>query len=189
MMPRPSQPGATMNIPNALTIVRILLIPVFVGLLLYDRFGYGLAVLAVAGLTDLLDGIIARAANQRTRLGAFLDPLADKLLLSSGFVTLAILHLIPLWVAILIVSRDVILIVGTLLFQLTESAVDISPTVLGKGTTLVQLVYLILAVLLASQAMETKIIQPLFYLMVGLTLGSGLHYLYRGFSSLGRAET
>ncbi|MGH7164407.1 MAG: CDP-alcohol phosphatidyltransferase family protein, partial [Nitrospiraceae bacterium] len=70
-----------MNLPNSLTVLRILLIPVFVDFLIYERYGYALFVLAVAALTDGLDGTIARVANQRTRLGAYLDPLADKLLL------------------------------------------------------------------------------------------------------------
>ena len=101
-----------MNIPNSLTILRILLIPVYVGLLIYERFNGAMIVLLVAGVTDALDGTIARAANQRTRLGAFLDPLADKLLLTSGFVTLSAIHLIPSWVTILVVSRDAMLLLG-----------------------------------------------------------------------------
>src|SRR5262245_37622333 len=95
-----------MNIPNSLTLLRILLIPVYIGLLVYEQFNFALLVLLIAGATDALDGTIARAANQRTRLGAFLDPLADKLLLTSGFVTLSSIHLIPSWVTIVVVSRD-----------------------------------------------------------------------------------
>src|SRR5213594_3177784 len=143
-----------MNLPNSLTILRILLIPVFIGFLLYERYEYSLAVLLLAGLTDGLDGTIARVANQRTRLGAYLDPVADKLLLTSGFVTLSVLHLVPSWIAIVVVSRDMMLMTGTLLARLTESQLDISPTLLGKGTTLVQLSYLILVVVLTSRQMN-----------------------------------
>ena len=177
-----------MNLPNSLTILRILLVPLFVGFLLYERYDYSLGVLLLAGLTDGLDGTIARVANQRTRLGAFLDPLADKLLLTSGFVTLSILHLVPLWTAILVVSRDLILMTGTLLVQLTESRVDISPTLLGKGTTVFQLAYILLVVILASRHMDLRLIQPLLYLTVALTLVSGFHYLYRGFVHLSAGE-
>jgi cardiolipin synthase len=177
-----------MNVPNSLTILRILLIPVFIGFLIYQRYEYSLVVLLLAGLTDGLDGTIARVANQRTRLGAFLDPLADKLLLTSSFVALSSLHLIPLWTAILVVSRDLILMTGTLLVQLTESHVDISPTMLGKGTTLLQLLYIMLVVVLTAAHMDVRLIQPLLYLMVGLTLISGFHYLYRGFTRLGTGE-
>jgi len=177
-----------MNLPNSLTILRILLIPVFIGFLLYERYEYSLAVLLLAGLTDGLDGTIARVANQRTRLGAYLDPLADKLLLTSGFVTLSVLHLVPSWIAIVVVSRDMMLMTGTLLARLTESHLDISPTLLGKGTTLVQLSYLILVVVLTSRQMDLRLIQPLLYLMVCVTVMSGFHYLYRGFTHLSTGE-
>ena len=177
-----------MNLPNSLTILRILLIPVFIGFLLYERYEYSLAVLLLAGLTDGLDGTIARVANQRTRLGAYLDPLADKLLLTSGFVTLSVLHLVPSWIAIVVVSRDMMLMTGTLLARLTESHLDISPTLLGKGTTLVQFSYLILVVVLTSRQMDLRLIQPLLYLMVCVTVMSGFHYLYRGFTRLSAGE-
>lgn len=177
-----------MNLPNSLTILRILLIPVFIGFLLYERYEYSLAVLLLAGLTDGLDGTIARVANQRTRLGAYLDPVADKLLLTSGFVTLSVLHLVPSWIAIVVVSRDMMLMTGTLLARLTESQLDISPTLLGKGTTLVQLSYLILVVVLTSRQMDLRLIQPLLYLMVCVTVMSGFHYLYRGFTRLSTGE-
>ncbi|OLB04576.1 MAG: hypothetical protein AUH21_01385 [Nitrospirae bacterium 13_2_20CM_62_7] len=177
-----------MNLPNSLTILRILLIPVFIGFLLYERYEYSLAVLLLAGLTDGLDGTIARVANQRTRLGAYLDPVADKLLLTSGFVTLSVLHLVPSWIAIVVVSRDMMLMTGTLLARLTESQLDISPTLLGKGTTLVQLSYLILVVVLTSRQMDLSLIQPLLYLMVCVTVMSGFHYLYRGFTRLSTSE-
>lgn len=185
---RPATTGETMNVPNSLTILRILLIPVFVGFLIYERYEYSLAVLLLAAITDGLDGTIARVANQRTRLGAYLDPLADKLLLTTGFVTLSVLHLLPSWIAILVVSRDMMLMTGTLLARLTESRVDISPTLLGKGTTLFQLSYLILTVVLTSRQMDLKLIQPLLYLMVGLTVMSGFHYLYRGVTNLSAGE-
>jgi len=177
-----------MNVPNSLTVLRILLVPVFVGFLIYERYEYALIVLAVAALTDGLDGTIARVANQRTRLGAYLDPLADKLLLTSGFVTLAVLHLVPLWIVILVVSRDMILMTGTLVARLTESRVDISPTLLGKGTTLLQLVYILLVVLLTARQMDLHLIQPVLYLMVALTIVSGFHYLYRGVTHVSAGE-
>jgi len=170
-----------MNIPNSLTILRILLIPCFIGLLVYGRFTQALIVLLVAGLTDALDGAIARLRNQHTRLGAVLDPLADKLLLTSGFITLSIIHLIPLWVTILVVSRDVILMLGTAVAHFADSHVDISPTFLGKGTTFLQLAYVVTVVFLSSRHIDLSIMLPLLVGMVSFTLLSGLHYLYRGF--------
>jgi cardiolipin synthase len=171
-----------MNVPNSLTILRILLIPVYVGLLIYEQYDYALMVLFVAGITDGLDGTIARVANQRTQLGAILDPLADKLLLTAGFITLSVMHLIPLWVTIVVVSRDLILMLGTVVAQFTATQVDISPTILGKGTTVIQLTTLVLVVFMASRHIDLSIMQPLLYVMSIVTLSSGLHYLYRGYA-------
>lgn len=176
--------GDAWNIPNSLTLLRILLIPVFVGLMLYGWYEWALAVLLAAGLTDALDGTIARAANQRTKLGMYLDPLADKLLLTSGFLTLSVLHLVPLWAVILVVSRDVMLLTGAVLAHLTDSAVDIAPSPLGKGTTAVQLIYLLFAVVCLARQVDRHVLDPLLYVVVVLTVASGFHYLYRGFSRL-----
>jgi cardiolipin synthase (CMP-forming) len=170
-----------MNIPNSLTILRILLIPCYVGLLVYGKFDQALIVLLVAGLTDALDGAIARMKNQYTRLGAVLDPLADKMLLISGFVTLSMIHLVPSWVTILVVSRDVILMLGTAVAHFTDSRVDITPTFLGKGTTFLQLSYVVMVIFLTSRRIDLAVMLPLLFGMISFTLLSGLHYLYRGF--------
>ena len=170
-----------MNIPNSLTILRILLIPCYIGLLVYGRFDEALIVLLVAGLTDALDGAIARMKNQYTRLGAVLDPLADKMLLISGFVTLSLIHLVPSWVTILVVSRDVILMLGTAVAHFTDSRVDITPTFLGKGTTFLQLSYVVMVIFLTSRRIDLAVMLPLLFGMISFTLLSGLHYLYRGF--------
>ncbi len=174
-----------MNIPNSLTILRILLIPVYVGLLIYERFDQAMIVLLVAGITDALDGTIARASNQRTRLGAFLDPLADKLLLTSGFITLSIIHVIPSWVTIVVVSRDAMLLLGTAVAQLTESPINISPTFLGKGTTFLQLSYVLLVIFFSARNMNLELLNSLLIGMIVFTVCSGLHYLYRGYLSTG----
>lgn len=170
-----------MNIPNSLTILRILLIPVYVGFMTYGRYGAALLTLLCAGITDALDGLIARMTNQRTKLGEILDPLADKLLLTSAFLTLAVLHLVPLWVVIVVVSRDVMLLLGTAVAHVTNSSIDITPTLLGKGTTLFQLAYVGLVVLMAWHGSPHRGLFPLLLLMVAFTLASGLHYLYRGY--------
>ncbi|GKS57177.1 CDP-diacylglycerol--glycerol-3-phosphate 3-phosphatidyltransferase [Nitrospira sp.] len=177
-----------MNLPNSLTALRILMIPVFVGLLVYDQPDRALIVLVLAGITDALDGAIARVTNQRTPLGEVLDPLADKLLLVAGFVTLSVLHMVPSWVAIVVVSRDLILIIGTMVARLTDSPLDIKPTILGKGTTALQLLYLVLVLLVASGGYDIAYLNPLLFLMVLVTLSSGFHYLYRGFLRGGTRE-
>ena len=170
-----------MNIPNSLTILRILLIPVYIGFMTYGQYGLALFILLLAGFTDAIDGPIARRLNQRTRLGTFLDPLADKLLLTSGFISLSMLHLVPSWLVILVVSRDVILLLGTAVAHVTNLPINISPTFWGKGTTLLQLSYVLLVVLLTWRGLGLSVLTPLLTIMVGFTLASGLHYLYRGY--------
>jgi cardiolipin synthase len=170
-----------MNIPNSLTILRILLIPVYIGFMTYGKYGFALITLLTAGFTDALDGPIARRLNQRTQLGAILDPLADKMLLTSGFLSLSMLHLVPSWLVILVVSRDVILLLGTAVAHVTNIPIDITPTLLGKGTTLLQLSYVLLVVFLTWRGQDRFVLTPLLVVMVGFTLASGLHYLYRGY--------
>jgi cardiolipin synthase len=172
------------NLPNSLTVLRILLVPVFVGFLLYEYFDYALVTLLVAAVTDGLDGAIARITDQRTRLGEYLDPLADKLLLVSAIVTLSVLHFIPLWAVILVVSRDAILLTGTVLANLTEIDIDIAPTWLGKGTTLAQICYVIMVILFATARVSAELVIPFLFVMVVLTTGSGMHYLFRGIQHL-----
>jgi cardiolipin synthase len=169
-----------MNLPNTLTVFRILLIPFFLGFLIYERYGAALMALIIAGITDILDGVIARMANQRTNLGAHLDPLADKLLLISAFVTLSILQKVPIWVAIIILSRDLIIVTGTLLLYWTQTPLEVAPTVLGKSTTLAQLLYLALALVLLYLHRDISLLTPLLSVMLLLTVASGLQYVYRG---------
>ena len=173
-----------LNIPNALTILRILLVPVIVGFLVYDHFDFALVVLLIAALTDALDGSIARMANQKTEFGAYLDPLADKLLLMATFITFSFLDLMPAWSVIVVVSRDAILLAGTLLARLTNTEINASPSVLGKATTVFQLVYIILVLAFFSYQVDSVLLTPLLYTMSILTVASGLHYILRSVNTI-----
>jgi len=155
-------------------------VPVFVGLLLYERYDFALVTLIVAAITDGLDGAVARMTDQRTRLGEYLDPLADKLLLTSAIITLSVLHFIPLWAVIVVVSRDAILLAGTLIANLTDTVINIAPTMWGKGTTLAQIIYVISLLLQATGRIPSIVTEPLLVIMILLTVGSGVHYLMRG---------
>src|SRR3989304_9367297 len=101
-----------MNLPNLLTLTRVLLIPLFVIFIINKYFDWALLTFAIAGITDGLDGLIARLTHQRTELGAYLDPIADKLLLSAAFISLAIIDLLPSWLSIVVITRDVIILIG-----------------------------------------------------------------------------
>jgi cardiolipin synthase len=168
------------NLPNSLTVLRILLVPVFVGLLLYGHYDAALITLLIAALTDVLDGMIARLTDQRTRLGEYLDPLADKLLLMSAIITLSVLDFIPIWAVIVVVSRDAILLVGTVIANLSETNINISPTAMGKGTTFAQVCYVIAIMLQVTGQVPVSLVEPFLWVMVILTVGSGVHYLWRG---------
>ena len=173
-----------LNIPNTLTILRILLIPVIVGFLVYDHFDFALVALLIAALTDALDGSIARMANQKTEFGAYLDPLADKLLLMTMFIMFSLLDMVPVWSVIVVVSRDAILLTGTLLARLTDTGINASPSVLGKATTVFQLVYIILVLAFFSYELDPVSLNPLLYAMNMLTVASGLHYILRSVNTI-----
>jgi cardiolipin synthase len=169
-----------MNLPNSLTLLRILCSPVFVGLVLYGHHSWALAVFLTAGLTDALDGMLARLLNQQTTLGQYLDPLADKLLLVTAFVVLSFDGAIPLWVALVVVSRDVIISVGSLVIHLLREQVDITPTWMGKTTTVIQLIYIVAVLGGTTVALSARVVGAILAVMIALTVASGLHYVFRG---------
>lgn len=174
-----------MGLPNWLTILRILLIPVFVTLLVYRRAGLALLVFCLASLTDLLDGYIARSQGRQTRLGAFLDPMADKLLLTSGFVTLTWLKVIPFWITAVVVSRDVVLSIGVLVIHVAGGTVHPAPTWIGKMSTVFQMLTVLAA--MASvyfQLVPVSVTKLLAWVTAGFTITSGLQYLIRGLKQL-----
>lgn len=172
------------NIPNALTLLRVLLTPLFAIFLIKRFFNHALLVFAIAALSDGLDGLIARVFHQKTTLGAFLDPAADKLLLVTAFVTLAVQGLVPSWLAVIVISRDVVILFGVALVSITGRTIDPNPSILSKITTVAQLACVI-SVLLGYnlnglQALE----QPLFWFAAFMTVISGLQYIYLGLNIL-----
>lgn len=169
-----------LNLPNTITVFRILCVPVFINLLIYDRFGYALAVFFIAVVSDGLDGLIAKIFNQRSRLGTYLDPIADKLLLTSAFLTLSILQHVPIWLTTIVVSRDLILALGTLLLHVLTLHVDIIPSWAGKVTTVLQFGYIVLILAGELLALGKEIAVPAALAVAAATMGSGLHYIWRG---------
>ncbi|MBI2524890.1 MAG: CDP-diacylglycerol--glycerol-3-phosphate 3-phosphatidyltransferase [Candidatus Rokubacteria bacterium] len=172
-----------MGLANWLTILRILLIPVFVTLLVYRRATAAFVVFCLASLTDLLDGYIARTHGQKTRLGAFLDPLADKLLLTSAFVTLTYLRVIPFWITAVVVSRDLILTVGVLVIHISGGTVHPAPTWLGKASTALQMAT-VLAAMLSFYFRVPMVPRAFAGAAAVLTVASGLQYLIQGLKQL-----
>ncbi len=137
----------TMNLPNLLTIVRIVLVPVFLLLILADSFYLAAVVFAVAGLTDTLDGIIARRLSSVTKFGAQLDPVADKLLLSSAFIALSLKGFLPLWLTIIVVARDIVMLTIVIILKRIKYAINTRPMITGKLTTFFQIITVLSALL------------------------------------------
>lgn len=165
------------NLPNLITLVRILIIPLFIILLVYDHNFYALYLFILAGLSDALDGFIARTWNLKTRLGTYLDPTADKLLLVSSFITLALLKKVPVWIMIIVISRDIILgITGLILLNFIDiRSYYVRPSPLGKITTVLQ----ILTVLLVLMEKTGAFFSVTLWITAFATIASGLHYVYR----------
>lgn len=169
-----------LNIPNILTMTRIVLIPLFVTSVIYRRYDYALHLFVIAALTDTFDGLIARLKSQKTPLGNFLDPLADKFLLVTSFILFSIYGLVPTWLTITIISRDVIVVTGWVILYVVTHAAKVEPTFLGKTAITCQLV-LICYILLEINLPPLPDIHPyLIWITAMFTILSGLHYIYRG---------
>jgi len=141
-------------------------------------------VFTIAGISDGLDGFIARYFNQRTVLGAYLDPMADKLLLTTAFVSLAVLKMIPSWLAIIVISRDVLIILGIAILTITEVKYEIKPRWSSKCTTVVQILTIIIALLITDQADYLLLQNITYWITAGFTVISGAQYIYIGMDIL-----
>jgi len=174
-----------MNLPNYITLVRVILIPFFINLMIYGYYRAALVVFVVACVTDALDGMIARLTKTQTELGAFLDPMADKLLILSAFVTLVLLGRLPVWLVIIVVSRDAILTMGGLIIYFTTRNLKIQPSFIGKATTVLQLIVVSLSLVLMSYGKEMESMAFLQWMTAGVTIASGVQYVLRGIKMVG----
>ncbi|HMK50131.1 MAG TPA: CDP-diacylglycerol--glycerol-3-phosphate 3-phosphatidyltransferase [Thermodesulfovibrionales bacterium] len=169
-----------LNIPNTLTMARILIIPVFITSIVYKRYNYALYLFVFAALTDLLDGLFARMTNQKTSLGTFLDPLADKFLLVTSFIVLTIYGWIPKWLTITVISRDIIVVTGWLILYLSAGISKIDPSVLGKTTIWIQSMLIAYILLEINFLFLPEVHRVLFFLTAAITIVSGLQYVFKG---------
>lgn len=129
-----------MNLPNTLTLARLSAVPLVIWLIASQRLHFAFWLFVAAGLTDALDGYLARRLNQRTRLGAYLDALADKMLLMSIYVTFGIIGFVPLWLAILVIFRDLMIMGAVVLSWLLERPLEIAPLFISKLNTTAQII-------------------------------------------------
>ncbi len=175
-----------MNLPNYITLLRIILIPFFINLMIYGYYGSALIVFAAACVTDALDGMIARLTKSMTELGAFLDPMADKLLIVSAFVTLVLMGMLPVWLVIIVVSRDIILVLGSVAIYFTGHEFTARPSLIGKATTALQLIVVTLSLVLKNFGTEMGLMTILHWTTAGFTLASGIQYVVRGTRIVGQ---
>ncbi len=169
-----------MNLPNILTLTRVLLIPFFVIFIINKSFEWAFLTFAIAGITDGIDGLIARITHQRTELGAYLDPIADKLLLSAAFISLAIIEFIPSWLVVIVITRDVIILVGILVMWLTNYRPKINPSLLSKMTTTFQIITILLVLMIGYSPTFQQLSVVAIYATAILTILSGAQYIYKG---------
>ncbi len=170
-----------MNIPNFLSLLRILLVPVMVIFLMQNAFLKAIVVLAVSGLTDALDGFLARVLNQQTTLGAYLDPIADKALLASCFITLSIKGILPGWLTVIVISRDFIILLGVAVLYMMSMPYEIRPAFISKVTTAVQLIMILFTLLFRTLPglLDYQWIMFLHWVTAFFTITSGLNYMFR----------
>src|ERR1043165_9096386 len=181
------------TVPNVLTVVRMALIPVFVGALYYQRFGWALAVFVAAGVTDGLDGLFARRFNQYSQLGQILAPIADKLLLVTSFVTLSLpsivthstliesppRHLpVPFWVTAAVISRDIFIVVGAATINIVTGFRGFRPSWLGKMNTTVQILGVVLILVAASFPPLRGYLPTVYTTVFSFAVVSGIHYVF-----------
>jgi cardiolipin synthase (CMP-forming) len=178
-----------MNIPNFLSLLRIILVPVFIIFLIQESYTNALLTFVLAGLTDVFDGTLARVMNKQTKLGSFLDPTADKILLASSFVTLSILGLIPSWLTVIIISRDFIILIGIVILSMMSITYEIKPAFVGKITTAMQIATIFFTLLYKAVTHDISYnwIIGLFWLTALFTVISGSVYIIRGIKFVNRA--
>lgn len=179
-----SQKRLSISIPNIITVVRILLTPIFVIFLEKGQFGYALAVFFMAAVSDGLDGFLAGYLDQRTELGAYLDPIADKLLLNTAFIGLALWGHLPVWLGVIVVSRDLMITMGIAVLTISNTSFQVRPSILSKMTTFIQLFTICLVLLSPSTPLPANMLILSFWATAIITILSGGHYLVQGLLTL-----
>lgn len=169
-----------MNWANRITICRIILVPVFITAVMYHRLNAALAIFLLATFTDALDGYIARTRKEKTKLGAVMDPIADKLLIGSAFISFSLVSglpeylKMPVYVPIVVISRDAFILIGAMVIYLLTGTIDVKPTIIGKVTTFFQMITIISVLLRFPHSVW------LWNAAVALTVISGLDYIRIG---------
>ena len=177
-----------MTVPNLITTIRIILTPIFVIYFINDQFVEALIVFVICGVSDGLDGFVARVFHQKSKLGSYLDPLADKLLLVAAFVVLAIRGFFPPWLTVLVISRDVMILFGVLVLSLIRLEFSVRPIVLSKIATCFQFASVIAVLSKDYFQYSSEFYLYIFWATALFTVSSGLHYMHQWFKMMGEGS-
>ncbi|MGD2294296.1 MAG: CDP-alcohol phosphatidyltransferase family protein [Candidatus Aminicenantes bacterium] len=180
--------------PNILSMLRILLIPVFITFLIQHKVVHALLVFLFAALTDLLDGIAARVWKQKTELGTYLDPAADKLLMASSFIVLSLPSVstpntIPFWLMLIVILRDLYIVSGTLAFIRLTRSTAIKPSILGKASTVLEMGLLILVLIYNALGKSPSYLSLIYVITMALAVLSAAHYTHIGLRAYSRIKS
>jgi cardiolipin synthase (CMP-forming) len=172
--------GRIWTVPNQITLLRLGFLPFFLILIFYEEYRWALMVLVFVALTDAIDGYLARRLQQKSALGAYLDPIADKLLLSSSFVVLAMAKKIAWWLTILVLSRDVLLLVVAAVILIIQGYRPFPPSLLGKATTLFEIALVFFVIFAAAYPNDRApaITRHLTFAVAAFVIVSGFHYAF-----------
>ena len=183
-MSLPSRFITTLNLPNLLSLIRLTLVPFFIVALSRGDFMSALILFVAAGITDALDGLIARWWKLQTPLGAFLDPMADKILMTASFIVLSLRlpnqdFILPLWLAIMVISRDVIIVIIAYSLNMVHGVDRFPPSIWGKGNTLFQVATIVMVLWSNLSSGAAPVLPYAYGGTLFFTILSGFHYLYR----------
>ncbi|MBY0502122.1 MAG: CDP-alcohol phosphatidyltransferase family protein [Alphaproteobacteria bacterium] len=179
-----------MNLPNLISLARLLSVPLIISLILSHQLLAAFVLFSLAGLSDALDGFLARIFKSRTTLGAYLDPIADKALLVGVYAALGQSGLIELWLVILVIFRDVLIIGGILLLFLFKSTIEMKPLMISKANTVIQLVYALFVLGQGELHLEIPGLSQYFgYLVALTTVLSGASYVRLGLKHLNKMDS
>jgi cardiolipin synthase len=171
------------NLPNILTLLRILLLPVFAAALIYGNSSYALIIFLAASVTDILDGQIARMKKQITVFGSILDPVADKFFMLTAFIIMAVYGWIPKWLTIIVISRDLIIVTGWLILSFVTHDPKVEPNIFGKISSALQFFLIGLVLLSINMGESFSVPDILMFIVAIFTAISGVFYIYRGFKA------
>ena len=175
---------------NQITLLRLVFVPVFAILVMDRHYRAALAVLMAAALSDMLDGAVARLLKQESPLGVALDPIADKILMTTAYITLSLRSALPWWLTIIVLSRDVAIIMAALAISLVAGYRPFHPSLVGKASTAAQIATIFAAVCRRAHIpyISDDVLTVLIYLAAALTLASGVHYVFLMRQRYGRRE-